>query len=377
MQESVEEEKMNVISGRKCSESYRKSGPLGSLVRTLLVSPLWSKEGYSLRWERKGLCSEKVTSFTDTNSSSPSPSNGSAEILNVSDIPSSRCLFLLRLSEHPTGETGSSSLPVIMRTPSANDCKGREYASYSGGGTLSQEIVQNPKYRDLLPTPTAGEAEKYRLQYTPGSQMGMSLSAMGASGLLPTPIAGDWKGQKKGEGKGPERMLCGVIETAAKLLPTPTARDEKNPSSPDGKRIARKLEQGYTIELNDLANMGILPTPRSNNMTDLNLMNPNVADSENGRLEGVIAKSIQTGVLPTPSARDWKGKTNPGIVKEGSGCVYGETLPDTIGRLTQDSSPKTGGGSFRLSPLFTADMMGFHLMWTTLPFLSQSGERNP
>ena len=39
------------------------------------------------------------------------------------------------------------------------------------------------------------------------------------------------------------------------------------------------------------------------------------------------------GILPTPAARDWKGKTNPGVVKQGSGCIYGETLPDTIDRL--------------------------------------------
>ena len=81
------------------------------------------------------------------------------------------------------------------------------------------------------------------------------------------------------------------------------------------------------------------------------------------------------GMLPTPSARDWKGKTNPGVVKGGSGCVYGETLPDTIGRLTKASSQKTDGGTFRLSPLFTEEMMGFPFLWTTLPFLSANGEQ--
>lgn len=269
----------------------------------------------------------------------------------------------------------------LIRTPSAMDARNWEHSEYTGGGTLAQEIVQNEKYKSLLPTPTviqggpnkiedgkrvyhkdkkgggfsaqlqdlavsgllptpransamgtaletdfnhepdrcrnletvvgkmllptpnAGEAEHYRLQYTPGSQMGTSLSAMGASGMLPTP----------------------------------TARDEKNPSSPDGKRIQRKVEQGYTIELNDLAAMG---------------------------------------TLPTPSARDWKGKTTPGVRKQ-SGCVYGEMLPDAIGRMTQDSCPNTDGQSFRLSPLFTEEMMGFPFLWTTLPFLKRDGEPNP
>ena len=87
------------------------------------------------------------------------------------------------------------------------------------------------------------------------------------------------------------------------MLPTPTARDEKNPSSPDGKRIARKMNQGWTIELNDLAAMGSLPSP--------------------------------------------------------------------------GSSLKTDGRTFRLSPLFTQEMMGFPLGWTELPFLSQNGEPRP
>ena len=197
----------------------------------------------------------------------------------------------------------------LLKTPSAMDAASENMQSkgISGtSGTLAQEMMSGYAQRrgfpaPLLPTPSAGEAEKYRLKYTPGSQMGQSLSAMGACGMLPTP----------------------------------TARDEKNPSSPDGERIARKVAQGYTIELNDLAAMG---------------------------------------QPPTPSARDYKGKTNPGTVKEGSGCIYGETLPDTIDRIC---SQKTDGQTFRLSPLFTEEMMGFPLMWTTLPFLSQSGAPNP
>ena len=116
-------------------------------------------------------------------------------------------------------------------------------------------------------------------------------------------------------------------------------------------------------------------------------------------------------LLPTPSARDWKGKTNPGEVKKGSGCIYGETLPDAVERLAvrmlptpranevndveltaelgarnksnleesvakalHKCCPENDGKGFRLSPLFTEEMMGFPLMWTTLPFLSPSGE---
>ena len=62
-------------------------------------------------------------------------------------------------------------------------------------------------------------------------------------------------------------------------------------------------------------------------MVNLNLANEKIADDKKARLEGVVAKALQ------------------------------------------DSCQKTDGGSFRLSPLFTEEMMGFPLMWTALPFL--------
>ena len=340
-----------------------------------------------LTWDAIPLYSRKVMTFTDTNLIEPSPLNESAETLSISDIPSSRCLFRLRLSAHPTEETESSSLPLmltptsvqmtdtpdemqkrkqkngyrngtkyvnletqlkfdprfkgLLKTPSEFDGtagNGKKNPVPGDSGSLAQEILngfaekrglilptsrcctsimtdletdyiqRTAKFPNLeivigrlLPTPNAVEATKGTNTYNPDSQMGTSLSALAGSGMLPTP----------------------------------TARDEKNPSSPDGKRISRKVEKGYTIELNDLAAMG---------------------------------------QLPTPSSRDWKGKTNPGVVKEGSGCKYGETLPDTIGRVCD---PKTDGQAFRLSPLFTEEMMGFPFGWTTFPFLSHNGEPSP
>lgn len=38
---------------------------------------------------------------------------------------------------------------------------------------------------------------------------------------------------------------------------------------------------------------------------------------------------------------------------------------------------KTSGKTFQLNPLYVEEMMGFPLMWTALPFLSQSGDKNP
>lgn len=42
-----------------------------------------------------------------------------------------------------------------------------------------------------------------------------------------------------------------------------------------------------------------------------------------------------------------------------------------------ESSSSEGGKNSRLNPLFVEEMMGFPLMWTACPFLSESGEPKP
>lgn len=62
---------------------------------------------------------------------------------------------------------------------------------------------------------------------------------------------------------------------------------------------------------------------------------------KNGTKFGSLTSQIKyderlTDMWPTPAARDWKGKTNPGVVKVGSGCIYGETLPEKVDRMLKD-----------------------------------------
>ena len=78
----------------------------------------------------------------------------------------------------------------------------------------------------------------------------------------------------------------------------------------------------------------MLPTPRANKVNGCDLNNPNIADRNHANLEEEVAKMV----------------------------------------ISQDVD---AGKGFRLSPLFTEEMMGFPLMWTTLPFLSANGAPNP
>lgn len=237
---------MHVISGRKCSERYQKSGPLGSLVRTLLESPQWWKEGFSLKWDVKRLCSERTIIFTDTNCDSPSPSNASAKTSKPSDTKSSRFLFRLRLVGLPIDETECFSSPIMLKTPTAFDGKTALPTSAgktSSTGTLAQEIAN-------------GYAQKRGL-----------------------------------------------------MLPTP--------------------------ETQGLASMGL---------------------------------------LPTPSARDYQPPYNPDAMVRKNGMMRDDQLSALSTML---GLKERGGITFRLSPLFTQEMMGFPRLWTELPWASTSGETNP
>ena len=152
--------------------------------------------------------------------------------------------------------------------------------------------------------------------------------------------------------------------------------------------------------------LSLLPTPTANEykstsnklyLTKTGTIRKHTSDGKSGQvgLEILATK----GMLPTPSARDWKGPTNPGIVKPGSGYRYGNTFPDSIRGMwptpkandfrsgmpnrvgtehTQqlnDTVSSPTGTTSQLNPRFVAEMMGFPVDWTVLPFLN--GETCP
>ena len=237
-----------VTSGLTCSVPFTRSGPVGSLVRTLVASSRWYSPARRLTWDVSPLCSERISLYTASGRNTSS--RPSAVILSVKDIPSSRCLFRLVPSVPRTGGTGFGLLP----TPMARDCSPRGANSLQKG---LPEIIREM----LLPTPTATEIHhRQRVER--------------------------WKSQGRTSMHGAED-------------------GEKNP----------------------------------NGLTDF-------LDFH--------------GLLPTPTARDWKGApTLEHFARKGKNPQQG-SLPDFFAQA---------GRSFQLNPLFVAEMMGFPVNWTVLPFL--------
>jgi hypothetical protein len=155
------------------------------------------------------------------------------------------------------------------------------------------------------------------------------------------------------------------------MLPTQTMMDGTLSSKAGGKivngrRITEKGES-FSIKLADMAFRGMLPTPTAiEGYKYTNTWNPN---SQMGQSLSAMAGS---GMLPTPRVSGQDGYESR-AKRKGHECAmsYLETAVDYVAHQTQ-SVPD--GESSRLSPLFTEEMMGFPLMWTTFPFLSQSGE---
>ena len=339
---SLAEERERTItatSGHRCFERYGRYTPLGSLVKTLLASRRWWSPAKSLRWDAQTIFSKRIT-YTERKADSPSTK--SVQTSKPKDIPSNRLLFQLVPSEHRTEETESGLLP----TPNAMDIAHKDME-------INERGRRNPK--------------KGKTDHSLG------LEDMAVAQLLPTPTALDKGGGRINKSLSPNAAERPTLALAARkgLLSTPCSIESTkftktiNPNS--------QMGQGLTA----LAVNGLLPTPTAMEVKHSNRVKglkeqgvKGMYSRKNGELRpnGLTDFLDFNGMMPTPSARDWKGCTNPGV-KKVNGNVYGETLPDTVKKVT--------GSTSQLNPLFVEEMMGFPLMWTALPFLSPSGDKNP
>lgn len=115
----------------------------------------------------------------------------------------------------------------------------------------------------------------------------------------------------------------------------------------------------------------LLPTPTA---LDKGTGRTNKSLSPNAAERPTLALAAKQGFLPTPCASEATKFTK----KLNSKSQMGKSLTAMAcnGMIPAPSSKKvTAGKTSQLNPLYVEEMMGFPLMWTALPFLSQSGEK--
>ena len=216
---SEEARRMTATSGRKCSESYRKPGQLGSLVRMLLESSTWHSNKCALTWKPK-------------------------------IMKSSRLLFQLQPSTPRTRGKESG----LLRTPDANMERGRRTKEnmikrYQVKG---QPLCLNDQLRmvelGMLPTPSLKEMSGgIRTKWArPG---GKFCGLRETLAMLPTPKAQNSTGAGQ-HGQGGEDL-----QTTMAMLPTPRA----------GTPGSRPNQKGGKILAEEVKKAGMLGTPTVDN----------------------------------------------------------------------------------------------------------------
>ena len=289
--DSERERMMTATSGRRLSEQFTKSSLLGLLARTLLESSRWFSPARRLKWEAVPLCSEKVTEkeycYGKNTSSKPC-----AVTLSEKDMKSGRLLFRLVPSERPIEETACGLFPTVQ-TQGLKRCNAEGKTEF-----VPLELLPSPVASDATTGAIIGECDRF---VTTGNGTLRKVNRNGTNGSV-----------------GLARMV--------QLLPTPNAAEgEKyttkyNPNSQMGKGLT-------AMAMNDL-----LPTPRANKVTDINLNNKRLSERRKANLEENIAKVV-TNCQPTD------------------------------------------GQASQLNPLFVTEMMGFPSDWLVSPF--QNGGQKP
>ena len=155
---SVGAQKMTVTSGLNCLELYKKSGPLGSLVRTLLESSLWHSTRCFLTWK-------------------------------ISATPRKRLLFRLAPSMPRTDGTGARLWPTVR----SKETGGYQYSQ----GRHDRPVQTLTGAARMRPTPKARD-----WRGASGRENRQSPDLNVAVKMFPTPKAQNCRGNGERHGEG-------------------------------------------------------------------------------------------------------------------------------------------------------------------------------
>ncbi len=219
----------------------------------------------------------------------------------------------------------------------------------------------------LLPTVTAstGGGSAKDTKNKRGIHSGNPLKTMANMGLLPTPEATmihhkDRVQKQKDAGVSLKSRVNGNSRPNGLidhldfhgLLPTPMAQSRQTTKE---KTEARQAHYGGTkraMYLENFAALGMLPTPKVGGTEGYATRAKRQGHAKAiSHLEAFV--DFHTGMLPTPQA--------------GEGFkITGKENQDSLTKRARSQTGKTS----QLNPRFVAEMMGFPVNWTELPFLN-------
>ena len=161
---SEEARRMTVTSGRKCCELYRKSGPLGLLVRTLLESSAWRSTRCYLTWKASATPAKRLlfrlVPSTPRTEGTELPLWATPNTMDY--LPQRSPEALQRQAETSRkGRTRPANLREqvceetvrLWPTPTARDSKGANSMEHLATGN---HVAQLANFVKLIPTVTTG-----------------------------------------------------------------------------------------------------------------------------------------------------------------------------------------------------------------------------
>ncbi len=202
-------------------------------------------------------------------------------------------------------QTGIGQMVDNWQTPVSDDALDRKVGKINSRG--------EPKLSGqahLWPTPMAGTPAQNGNAAAGNSDFSRKAEEL-ARGLWTTPQAHDVT--PRGSGQKPTAKAGNAcLATDAQQWPTPQARDFRSGDNPDSPRQARKMEQGWSQNLNDVA---------------------------------------EASTWPTPAARDHKGENGQDHLTNGTGRLHMDQLPNAVAHGFSHPAPaiETHGGRSSLT----------------------------
>ena len=261
------------------------------------------------------------------------------------------------------GERSTSSREVSPASPSQSPAsEGARRTAVTSGLTCSVPFTRSGPVGSLVASSRwYSPARRLTWDVSPLCSERISLYTVSGRNTSSRPSAGILSVKDIPSSRCLFRLVPSVPRTGGTgygLLPTPMARD----CSPRG---ANSLQKGLPEIIREM----LLPTPTATEIHHrqrVERWKSQGRTSMHGAEDGEKNPNGLTdfldfhGLLPTPTARDWKGApTLEHFARKGKNPQQG-SLPDFFAQA---------GRSFQLNPLFVAEMMGFPVNWTVLPFL--------